>query len=86
MYREWTQTDYQNKHYNINLKWLQHVYSLNKNRLPKQSLQYKPKVATTRIEDGHNQTTKQALHYKPKLAKTRTEDGHKQTTKPSTTI
>ena len=25
MYREWTQTDYQNKHYNINQKWLQHV-------------------------------------------------------------
>jgi len=25
MYRGWTQTDYQNKHYNINQKWLQHV-------------------------------------------------------------
>ena len=25
MYRGWTQTGYQNKHYNINQKWLQHV-------------------------------------------------------------
>ena len=30
---------------------------MNTNRLPKQSLQNKPKVATTRIEDGHKQTT-----------------------------
>jgi len=28
------------------------------NRLPKQALQYKPKVATTCTEDGHKQTTK----------------------------
>jgi len=28
------------------------------NRLPKQALQYKPKVATTWTEDGHKQTTK----------------------------
>jgi len=28
------------------------------NRLPKQALQYKPKVATTFTEDGHKQTTK----------------------------
>ena len=58
MYRGWTQTDYQNKHYNINQKWLQHVQSLDTNRLPKQALQYKPKVATTYTEDGHKQTTK----------------------------
>ena len=43
MYREWTQTDYQNKHYNINQKWLQHVQRMDTNRLPKQALQYKPK-------------------------------------------
>ena len=28
MYRGWTQTDYQNKHYNINQKWLQHVQKM----------------------------------------------------------
>ena len=58
MYRGWTQTDYQNKHYNINQKWLQHVQRMDTNGLPKQALQYKPKVATTCTEDGHKQTTK----------------------------
>ena len=58
MYRGWTQTDYQNKHYNINQKWLQHVQRMDTNRLPKQALQYKPKVATTCTDDGHKQTTK----------------------------
>ena len=58
MYRGWTQTDYQNKHYNINQKWLQHVQRMHTNRLPKQALQYKQKVATTCTEDGHKQTTK----------------------------
>jgi len=43
MYRGWRQTDYQNKHYNINQKWLQHVQRMDTNRLPKQALQYKPK-------------------------------------------
>jgi len=43
MYRGWTQTDYQNKHYNIKQKWLQHVQRMDTNRLPKQALQYKPK-------------------------------------------
>jgi len=43
MYRGWTQTDYQNKHYNINQKWLQHVRRMDTNRLPKQAPQYKPK-------------------------------------------
>ena len=33
-------------------KWLQHVQRMDTNRLPKQALQYKPKVATTRTEDG----------------------------------
>ena len=43
MYRGWTQTDYQSKHYNVNQKWLQHVQRMDTNRLPKQALQYKPK-------------------------------------------
>jgi len=84
MYRGWTQTDYQNKQYNINQKWL-HVQRMDTNRLSKQALQYKPKVATTYTEDGHR-LPKQALQYKPKVATTCTEDGHKQTTKTSTTI
>ena len=58
MYRGWTQTDHQNKHYNINQKWLKHVQRMDTNRLPKQTLQYKPKVAKTFTEDGHKQTTK----------------------------
>ena len=76
MYRACTQTDYQNKHYNLNRKWLQHVQMMDTNRLSKQALQYKPKVATTRSEDGHR-LPKQALQYKPKVATTCTEDGHK---------
>ena len=76
MYREWTQTDYQNKHNNINHKWLQHVQRVNISRLPKQALQYKPKEATTRTEDGHRLPI-QALQYKPKEATIRTEDGHR---------
>jgi len=39
-------------------KWLQHVQRMDTNRLPKQTLQYKPKVATACTEDGHKQTTK----------------------------
>jgi len=58
MYGEWTQTDYQNKHYNINQNWLQHVQRIDTNRLPKQALQYKPKLGTTCTENGHKQTTK----------------------------
>ena len=85
MYRRWTQTDYQNKHYNINRKWLQHVQRMDTNRLTKQALKYKTKVATTFTEDGHR-LPKQALQYKPKVATKCTEDGHKQTTKTSTTI
>jgi len=41
MYRGWTQTDYQNKRYNINQKWLQHVQKMDTNRLPKQALKCK---------------------------------------------
>ena len=67
MCRRWTQTDYQNKHYNINQKWLQHVQRMDTDRLPIQVLQYKPKVATTCTEDGHRQR-KKALQYKPKVA------------------
>ena len=51
-------TDYQNKHYNINQRWLQNVQRMDTNRLTKQALQYKPKVATTRTEDGQKQTIK----------------------------
>ena len=58
MYRGWTQTEYQNKQYNINQKWVQHVERTDTDRLPKQPLQYKPKVATTCTEDGHRQATK----------------------------
>ena len=86
MYRGWTQTDYLNKHYNINQTWLQHVQRMDTNRLPKQAVQYKPKVATTCTEMDTNILPKQALQYKPKVATTCTEDGHKQTTEPSTTI
>jgi len=52
MYREWTKTDYQNKLYNIK-NWLQYVQRLDKNRLPKQALEYKPKVYKTCKENGH---------------------------------
>ena len=38
--------------------WLQHVQRMDTNRLPKQTLQYKPKVATTCTDDGHKPTTK----------------------------
>jgi len=38
-------------------KLIQHVQRMDTNRLPKQALQYKPKVATTCTEDGHKQTT-----------------------------
>ena len=65
MYRGWTKTDCLNKHYNINQKWLQHVQRMDKNRLPKQALHYKPKVATTCTEDGQK-LPKQAPQYKPK--------------------
>jgi len=70
MYIGWTHTDYQNQHYNINQKLLQHVQRMDTNRLPKQALQYKPNLATTFIGNGHKQTTKQALKYKPKLSTT----------------
>ena len=39
-------------------KLIQHVQRMDTNRLPKQALQYKPKVATTCTEDGHKQTNK----------------------------
>jgi len=55
MYSGWTQTDYQNKHYNINQKWLKHIQRMDTNRLPKQALQYKPKDEGTlddRARDG----------------------------------
>ena len=86
MYRGWTQTDYQNKHYNINQKWLQHVQRMDTNRLPKQELQYKPKWLQHVQRMDRNRQPKQALQYEPKLATTCTEDGHIQTTKTRTTI
>jgi len=58
MYVGWTQTDYQNKHYNINQKWLQHAQNLDINRLPKQALSNKPKVATTCSGDDTNRLPK----------------------------
>jgi len=58
MYRGWTQTDYQNKYYHINQKWLQIVQRMDTNSLPKQALNFKPKFATICTEDGHKQTTK----------------------------
>jgi hypothetical protein len=39
-------------------KWLQHVQRMGTDRLPKQALRYRPKVATTCTADGHRQTTK----------------------------
>ena len=39
-------------------KWLQHIQRMDTDRLPKQALKYKPKVATTCTEDGHRQATK----------------------------
>jgi len=39
-------------------KWLQHVQRMDTNRLPKQALKYKPKVAKTCTEDGQKQTIK----------------------------
>ena len=69
MYRGWTQTDYQNKHYNINQKWLQYIQRMDTNRLPKQALQYKPKVATTCAENGHKQTTKTSTKIQTKRTK-----------------
>jgi len=47
LYRKWTHTDYQNKQYIINKKWLQHVKGMDTSRLPIKALKYKPKVATT---------------------------------------
>jgi len=38
-------------------KWLQYVQRMDTNRLSKQALQYKPKVATKFTEDGNKQTT-----------------------------
>ena len=42
----------------FNQKWLEHVQRMETNRLPNRALQYKPKVAITRTENGHKQTTK----------------------------
>jgi len=86
MYREWTHTDYQNNLYNINQKWLQHVQRMDTHRLPKQALQYKPKVLQHVQRMDTNRLPNQTLQYKPKVATIFTEDGHKQTTKTSTTI
>jgi len=47
MYGGWTQTEYKNKLYNINQKWLQHVQRIDTNRIPKQAQQYKPKDEET---------------------------------------
>jgi len=57
MYRGWTQTDYKNKHYNINRSGYK-MYREWKKQTNKQELHYKPKGATSCTEDGHKQTTK----------------------------
>ena len=85
MYRGWTQTDHQNKHYNINQKWLQRVHRMdtdyqNKHyNINQKWLQHVQRMDT-------NRPPKPALQYKSKVPTSCTEDGHKQTTKTSTTI
>ena len=64
MYRGWTQTDYQNKHYNINQKWLQHVQGMDTNRLPKQAPQYKPKDEGTQDNRRRDGGTNFILRFK----------------------
>jgi len=54
MYRRWTETEHQNKHYNANQKWLQHIKRMDTNRLPKKAIQYDTKVAETYTEIGQN--------------------------------
>ena len=86
MYRGRTQTDYQNKHCNINQKWLQSVqewtqtdYQNKHYNINQKWLHYVQRMDT-------NGLTKQALQYKPKVATTRTDFGYKQTTKTRPTI
>jgi hypothetical protein len=57
MYRGWTQTEYQNKHYNIKT-WGTEDSKGNKT-VP-------TKMVTTRTEDGHKQNTKTSTTYRPK--------------------
>jgi len=46
--------------------WLQYVQRMDTIRLPKQALQYKPKVGTKCTEDGHKQTIKTITTIKTK--------------------
>jgi len=80
MYREWTQTDYQNKHnninhngYNIYRRWTQTDYQNKHYNINQNWLQHVQRMDTNRIP-------KHALQYKPKVFLTCTGDGHKQTT------
>ena len=86
MYRGWTQTDYQNKHYNINQKWLQHVQTMDKTNYQNKHYNINQKWLQIVQTMDTNWLPKQTLQYKPKVGTTCTEDGHKQTTKTSTTI
>ena len=86
MYRGWTQTDNQNKHYNINQKWPQHVQRMDTNRLPSKHYNINQTLLQHVKRMDTNRLPKQAPQYKSKVAAICTEDGHKQTTKTSTTI
>jgi len=63
MYGRRTKTDYLNKHYIINQRWLQQVHRMDINRLQKQALQNKQKwLQHVQILDT-NRLPKQALQY-----------------------
>ena len=86
MYRGWTQTDYLNKHYNINQTWLHNVQKMDTNRLPNKHHNINRKWLQHVQRMDTNRLPKEALLYKPKVATTCTDDGNKQTTKTSSTI
>ena len=85
MYKEWTQTDYQNKPYNTNQNWLQHVQRMDTDYQNKHYNINQKWLQHVQMMDT-NGLPKQALQYKLIVATTCTEDGHKQTTKTSPTI
>ena len=45
-------------HYTLKWNWSNYVQSIDTNRLLKQALQYKSKVAATCTGEGHKETTK----------------------------
>jgi len=66
MYREWTQIDQRNKHYNTNRNSLQHVQRMEANRLTIQVQKYKQKVVKTRTDYAQNRWPKLSPKFKPK--------------------